>query len=153
MAVSLEARVPILDHRVVEHSWRLRPEHKLRDGRGKWILRQVLYRRVPRKLVDRPKVGFTAPIADWLRGALRPWAEDLLSPSRIARDGLLDADRIHTTWRAFLRGNGSLARGLWGVLMLNAWLEHWGAAAHAPAAAWSAAPAPIDARPLDAVRP
>jgi asparagine synthase (glutamine-hydrolysing) len=126
MAVSLEARVPILDHRVVEYSWRLRPEHKIRDGVGKWILREVLYRRVPRQLVDRPKVGFTVPIADWLLGALRPWVEDLFSKGRIERAGLLDATTVNRRWREFQRGDRGLALGLWAVAMLQGWLDQWG---------------------------
>lgn len=126
MAVSLEARVPILDHRVVEYSWRLRPEHKIRDGKGKWILREVLYRKVPRDLVDRPKVGFSVPIADWLKGALRPWAEDFLSPSRIARGGLLEPKGVERAWRDFHDGNSGLALGLWAIVMLHAWLDRWG---------------------------
>ena len=91
MATSLEVRVPILDHRVVEFAWRLPLSLKVRDGEGKWILRQVLHRRVPRHLVDRPKVGFSVPIADWLRGPLKPWGEELLDPSRLQAGGLLEA--------------------------------------------------------------
>ncbi|MGQ0703274.1 MAG: asparagine synthase (glutamine-hydrolyzing) [Gemmatimonadales bacterium] len=125
MAVSLEARVPILDHRVVEFSWRLRPEHKIRNGKGKWILREVLYRRVPRELVDQPKVGFTVPIADWLTGALKPWAADLLLNRRSDRASLLDLTKVDSAWRAFQAGNRSLALGLWAVVMLTGWLEHW----------------------------
>ena len=125
MAVSLEARVPILDHRVVEYSWRLRPEHKIRDGRGKWILREVLYRMVPRELVDRPKVGFTAPIGDWLKGALRPWAEAHLTPAALARGGLLDAGAVRRKWAEFHAGHSGHAAGLWAVVMLQAWLERW----------------------------
>jgi asparagine synthase (glutamine-hydrolysing) len=125
MAVSLEARVPLLDHRVVEYSWRLRPEHKIRDGRGKWILRQVLYRRVPPELVDRPKVGFTVPIADWLTGELREWAEATLNPSRIRTDGLLNPDRVSRAWNGFLNGNKGMGAGLWALLMLNAWVGRW----------------------------
>jgi asparagine synthase (glutamine-hydrolysing) len=126
MAVSLEARVPILDHRVVEFSWRLRPEHKVRDGQGKWILRQVLYRRVPKELVDRPKVGFTVPIADWLRGELRPWAEEWLSPVRIQAQGLLNGNAVGRAWHSFQNGESGLGTGLWAVVMLNAWLDRWG---------------------------
>lgn len=125
MAVSLEARVPILDHRVVEFAWRLRPEHKVRDGQGKWILREVLYRRVPRKLVERPKVGFTAPIADWLRGALRPWAEEQLSPGRIADAGLLEPSEVQRVWKEFHSGHTSHAPGLWAIVMLQGWLARW----------------------------
>jgi asparagine synthase (glutamine-hydrolysing) len=126
MAVSLEARVPILDHRVVEYSWRLRPEHKIRDGKGKWLLREVLYRRIPRELVDRPKVGFTAPIATWLKGALRPWAEEQLSPARMSAGGILDGARVQQAWQEFHRGHTSHAPGLWAIIMLQAWLGRFG---------------------------
>lgn len=126
MAVSLEARVPILDHRLVEYSWRLRPEHKIRDGKGKWLLREVLYRKVPKALVDRPKVGFTVPIADWLLGELRPWAEEYLAPGPLGASGLLDAGKVQAAWREFREGNRGLALGLWAVVMLRAWEDRWG---------------------------
>lgn len=129
MAVSLEARVPILDHRVVEHSWRLRPEHKLRDGAGKWILRQALERRVPRALIDRPKTGFTAPIGDWLRHDLRPWAEERLAPADLDRAGLLDPRAVQGAWQGFLGGHAGHATGLWAILMLQGWCNRWGVAA------------------------
>lgn len=125
MAVSLEARVPLLDHRVVEHSWRLRPEHKVRDGQGKWILRQVLYRRVPRALIDRPKTGFTAPIGAWLKGPLRPWAESHLSPEALTRSGLLDPSAVRRVWGEFLGGHSGHAAGIWAIVMLQAWYERW----------------------------
>ncbi|HLG05779.1 MAG TPA: asparagine synthase-related protein, partial [Gemmatimonadales bacterium] len=115
----------------VEFSWRLRREHKIRDRRGKWILREVLYRKVPRELVDRPKVGFTVPIADWLRGALRPWAEDLLSGNRTGMGagggwscgGLLDPSKVKAVWGELQRGNRSQALGLWAIVMLSGWLD------------------------------
>lgn len=120
MAVSLEARVPILDHRVVEFSWRLRPEHKIRDGKGKWILRQVLYRRVPQQLVDRPKTGFTVPTADWMSGALRPWVEDLMG-GQLDNFRPLNGTEVRRAWKGFLNGDRSHAIGLWAVAMLLAW--------------------------------
>ncbi len=125
MATSLEARVPLLDHRLVEFSWRLPHALKIRKRQGKWILRQVLYRRVPRNLVDREKVGFTVPIAHWLRGPLRAWAEDLLAPDALRRDGLLEAVPIRRAWERFLSGKGHDATGLWTVLMLRAWSGRW----------------------------
>ncbi len=130
MAVSLEARVPILDHRVVEFAWRLRPEHKIRDGKGKWILREVLYRRVPRALVDRPKVGFTVPIADWLQGELRTWAAEYLSPANLGTDGPFDARRVTRAWECFGKGDRSQAYGLWAVVMFCAWMNTWGPRSH-----------------------
>ena len=125
MAVSLEARVPLLDHRLVEFSWKLPRRFKVRDGQGKWILRQALYRRVPRELVDREKVGFTVPTAAWLRGPLRDWASDLLSPSRLARLGLVRAEPLQHAWARFCAGDGEDAVGLWAALLLTAWQERW----------------------------
>src|SRR5262245_61391236 len=125
MAVSLEARVPLLDHRLVKFSWRLPRRFKVRDGRGKWILRQALYRRVPPALVDREKVGFTVPTADWLRGPLREWASDLLEPSRLTRLGLLRADPLRQAWNRLCSGDGDDALGLWAALLLTGWQERW----------------------------
>lgn len=128
MAVSLEARLPILDHRVVEFAWRLPLQLRVRRGRGKWILRQVLHRRVPPALVDRPKVGFSVPIATWLRGPLRAWGDALLEPRRLRDGGLLDADAVRSSWDAFQeRGTPGEAAGIWAVLMLLAWQETWNA--------------------------
>jgi asparagine synthase (glutamine-hydrolysing) len=125
MAVSLEARVPLLDHRVVEQSWRLPLEVKIRNGEGKWLLRQILYRHVPRSLVDRPKVGFSVPIADWLRGELRPWAEDLLTPAMLAKTDVLPPAELRATWLAFQEGRSGAALGLWAATVFQAWHERW----------------------------
>ncbi len=126
MAVSLEARVPLLDHRVVEYAWRLPTGHKLRDGIGKWPLRQILYRHVPRHLVDRPKAGFAIPLGDWLRGPLRDWAETLLDADRLAARGFVDPAPVRAAWRQHLDGEGmGRAEDLWGVLMLEAWATRW----------------------------
>ena len=125
MAVSLEARVPLLDHRVVEFSWRLPASMKVRDGQGKWLLRQVLYRLVPRGLIERPKQGFSVPLADWLRGPLRSWAEDLLSVEALEREGVLRAAPIRQGWAALLGGNGGLAEALWGILLFQQWRQRW----------------------------
>jgi asparagine synthase (glutamine-hydrolysing) len=124
MAVSLESRVPLIDHRVVELALRLPLALKLRDGTGKWILRQVLDRYVPRSLVERPKSGFAIPLAAWLRGPLRGWAEELLDENRLVREGWLDAGRVRQQWRQHLRGAGDHEHRLWTVLMFQAWLEH-----------------------------
>ena len=126
MATSLEVRVPILDHRVVELGWRLPLSLKIRDGEGKWILRQVLYRRVPRRLVDRPKVGFSVPIADWLQGPLKKWGEELLDPTRLREGGLLEAAPLRRSWERLQKGGAAgEASGLWAALVLLSWREHW----------------------------
>jgi asparagine synthase (glutamine-hydrolysing) len=125
MAVSLEARVPLLDHRVVEFAWRLKPTHKVRNGRGKWLLRQVLYDLVEPDLVDRPKVGFSVPLGAWLRGPLRTWAEDILSGSSGAGDRLLTLKNTRPAWDRLQSGDDEPALALWAVLMFESWRHHW----------------------------
>ena len=123
MAVALEVRVPLLDHRVVELTWRLPSRLLMRRGKSKWLLRQVLYRHVPKHLVERPKMGFTLPIGQWLRGPLRPWAEELLSETRLAAGGLLDPAPILARWREHLDRRRDWHQSLWTVLMFQAWRE------------------------------
>jgi asparagine synthase (glutamine-hydrolysing) len=121
MANSLETRVPLLDTRIAAFAWRLPMSMRIRDGQGKWLLRQVLDRYVPRALVDRPKMGFNAPLHRWLTGELKPWASDLLSPAALRRDGLLRPGAVETLWRRYQNGDTSVEHRLWTVLMLRAW--------------------------------
>jgi asparagine synthase (glutamine-hydrolysing) len=123
MSVALEIRVPFLDHRLVELTWRLPDDAKIRAGQGKWLERRVLSRYVPERLWDRPKVGFDPPLAEWLRGPLREWAGDLLSPERLASQGLLRPDPVHAALQAHLDGRVNRDYALWTVLMLQAHLE------------------------------
>lgn len=129
MAVSLEVRVPLLDHHLVEFSWRLPHHLKVRDGEGKWLLRQVLYRLVPREMVERPKMGLSVPIDQWLKGPLRPWAEELLDAERIRREGVLNPAPIRAAWESLLAGRSDVGLGVWSVLMFQAWHERWQPAA------------------------
>jgi asparagine synthetase B (glutamine-hydrolysing) len=121
MSASLETRVPLLDHRVVELAWSLPLHYKYRDGVAKWPLKQILYRYVPRKLLDRPKGGFGVPMDQWLRGALREWAEDLLSEERIRREGFFDARAVRAQLSSHLRGGKDRQYALWTLLMFQAW--------------------------------
>jgi asparagine synthase (glutamine-hydrolysing) len=130
MAVSLEVRPPLLDHRVVEFAWRLPRSMRIQGGQSKWLLRRVLDRYVPRALVERPKMGFGIPLAEWLRGPLRDWAEDLLDPARLG-GGLLNVPAVHKLWAEHQSGAHNWAYALWTVLMFEGWRRRWtkGAAA------------------------
>ncbi len=123
MAVSLETRVPFLDHRVAEVAARVPASMKVRDGRGKHILREILYRHVPRELIDRPKSGFAVPVGQWIKGPLRDWAEDLLDASRLSEEGHFDAAAIRRRWTQHLSGQSESTPALWAVLMFQAWLR------------------------------
>jgi asparagine synthase (glutamine-hydrolysing) len=125
MAVSLEARVPLLDHRVVEFAMQLPNHFKIRNQQGKWLLRQVLQRYVPKELFDRPKAGFSAPIGTWLRGTLRPWAEELLGEPLKAKGDLFDSDVIRRKWAEHISGDRNWGNQLWNVLMFQAWHTRW----------------------------
>ena len=122
MAVGLEARVPFLAPHVAQFAWSLPASMRVRDGRGKWVVRRVLERYVPRSLTERPKAGFAVPVGPWLRGDLRPWAESLLARARLERDGGFDAGVVRGAWAAHLRGRDRTAQ-LWVILMFQAWLD------------------------------
>jgi len=135
MAYSLEARAPLLDHRVVELAWRLPLSIRMRDGSGKWPLRTILERHVPRSLIDRPKMGFGVPVAEWLGGSLRPWAEELLSEQSLRQDGMLVPHAVRRLWAEYLGGARHRWSVLWGILMYLAWRNgrgEKGAGTHSP---------------------
>ncbi|WP_319468935.1 asparagine synthase (glutamine-hydrolyzing) [uncultured Pseudodesulfovibrio sp.] len=124
MAVSLEARVPLLDHRIVELAARVPMQMKIQGTDGKRILKKILYRHVPRTIVDRPKMGFGIPFQDWLRSDLRDWAHELLSPARIRQQGYLDATAVNRMWTSFLKGHATWQYHLWDILVFQSWLEN-----------------------------
>lgn len=126
MGVSLETRVPFLDHRLVELAWRLPMHLKIRGGVGKWCLRELLYRRVPKHLIERPKTGFAIPVGDWLRGPLRDWAEHLLDTRRLMSSGYFNAAEIETKWREHLDGDRNWHYYLWDILMFESWRDEAG---------------------------
>jgi asparagine synthase (glutamine-hydrolysing) len=130
MAVSLETRVPLLDRDVVEFTWRIPESQKIRRGETKWILRQLLYRYVPRELIERPKMGFGVPLDEWLRGPLRDWAESLLDERRLREEGYFRAEPIRDLWQSHLRGSNEQFR-LWTILMFQSWLEASGGSCQA----------------------
>jgi asparagine synthase (glutamine-hydrolysing) len=123
MSASLETRIPLLDRRVIEFAWSLPSHFKQRYGQGKWLLRQVLHRYVPRKLVERPKQGFAAPVEEWIRTDLRPWAEELLDEHRLRQDGFFHHKNVRRKWSEHLSGKGDWGRPLWNVLMFQGWLD------------------------------
>ena len=122
MGVSLESRVPMLDHRVVEFAWQLPVRMKLRNGEGKWLLKQLLRRYVPAALHDRPKKGFGVPVGEWIRGEMRDWTESLLGGERLRREGFFDVQRVRENWTRHLEGKTRSGEGIWRLLMFQAWL-------------------------------
>jgi asparagine synthase (glutamine-hydrolysing) len=123
MGASLETRAPLMDHRIVEFIWSLPLSMKIRNDNKKWILRQVLYRYIPKEIVERPKMGFDVPVRDWLRGPLKEWAESLLDEKRIREEGFLNPAPIREKWIAHLEGKHDWSSNLWDVLMFQNWLE------------------------------
>lgn len=128
MSVSLETRVPFLNHELVEFASSLPLSLKFREGKGKWLLRQVLYKYVPQAIIERPKMGFSVPIGDWIRGPMKDWAEDLLDNHRLNQEGYLNANSIHTKWEQHLNGKANWQEQIWDVLMFQSWLEEQKAA-------------------------
>jgi len=122
MAVSLEVRAPFLDPALFEFAWGLSANDRVRDGQGKWVLRELLRRSLPDNLVDRPKMGFGVPIGDWIRGPLRPWAEDLLNPNLVSSQGYLDPAVVTGEWHAHRDEHADLTPQVWSLLMFQAWL-------------------------------
>ena len=125
MSVSLEVRVPLLDHRLIEFAWTLPKRMRIRGSTTKWLLRQVCYRHVPQNLIDRPKMGFAIPLDEWLRGPLYEWAEGQFDEKRLADDGLFEPAAVRHAWENFLDGKGNYQHGIWGLLQAQAWLERW----------------------------
>ena len=123
MACSLEVRVPLLDHRLVEFAWTLPLSLKIRGGQGKWILRQVVHKYVPQNLVERPKSGFAIPLRQWLRGPLREWAESLLDDRKLRQEGFFNSKPIRQKWQEHLSGKRNRQSELWDVLMFESWLD------------------------------
>ena len=120
---SLETRVPFLDHRVVEYAWKMPIEMKIRDNKGKWALRQILYKYVPSEIIERPKTGFGIPLGEWLRGPLRDWAEDLMNEQELLEQGFLNHDKVRKIWELHLNGNCDYTAKIWSVLMFQSWLK------------------------------
>jgi asparagine synthase (glutamine-hydrolysing) len=125
MAASLETRIPLLDPRVVELAWSVPPSLHEHDGRGKYLLRELLAARVPKALTDRPKKGFGVPVGAWLRGPLRPWAEELLAEPRLRKEGYLDPAPVRAAWSEHVSGARDWTAKLWAVLMWQSWHERW----------------------------
>jgi asparagine synthase (glutamine-hydrolysing) len=125
MAVSLEARVPLLDHRIVEFAWQIPTAVKIYKGQSKWPLRQIMYQYLPQTKIERPKMGFGIPINHWLRGSLKEWVHSLLDPVKIKSDGILNANMIDKRWQEHIAGKRDWHHSLWGVLMFQAWKQRW----------------------------
>jgi asparagine synthase (glutamine-hydrolysing) len=125
MAASLETRIPLLDHAIVEHALRMPLAQKIHNGQGKWPLRKILYKHVPRELIERPKMGFGVPINTWLKGALRSWCEGLLEEKRLREEGFFDPEAIRLLLNKHMSGNSDESTRLWPVLMFQAWQDQY----------------------------
>jgi len=123
MGVSLETRIPFLDYRVAELAWRLPLDTKINNGETKWPIRQVLYKYVPKELIERPKAGFAIPVGQWIRGPLREWADDLLNETRMQHEGYLNPKLVQKLWRQHLSGSHDWTPRLWAILMFQAWID------------------------------
>jgi asparagine synthase (glutamine-hydrolysing) len=121
MSVSLETRIPYLDHRLIEFSFKIPEEYKVRENQGKWILKKVLERYIPKDLFDRPKKGFTVPLAEWLAGPLRDWAEALLNEINLKKEGFFNSEKIIFYWKELLQGKSEYEREIWCILMFQMW--------------------------------
>ena len=127
MAVALEARAPLMDYELAQYCWTLPHDMKVRNGQGKWLLRQVLKRYVPESLFERPKMGFSVPLNEWLRGPLKSWGDEYLSDTALDRHGLFNKEMIQKEWRNFQQNQGfqGVPKHLWSVLMFQSWYERW----------------------------
>lgn len=123
MGTSLETRVPFLDHRVAELAWQIPTNMKIKNGQGKWPLREILYKRVPQKLIERPKAGFGIPLGDWLRGPMKAWAENLIDSERLSNEGFLKPEIVQKIWNEHVAGKRNWSFRLWSILMFQSWLE------------------------------
>ena len=125
MAVSLEMRLPLLDKEIIEYSWRVPNAMKVRNNQGKWLLRQVLYRYVPASLIDRPKMGFSVPIARWIRHDLKDWAADLLCESTINQQGIFNYPAVNQAYNQHMSGRYDHSHKLWTLLMFQDWYQNF----------------------------
>ena len=125
MSVSLEVRVPLLDHRLVEFAWTMPKKMRLRNSTTKWLIREVCYRYIPKEIVDRPKMGFSIPLNAWLSGPLYEWADSLIREDRLTQQGIFNPTAVRKVWDDFLDGKGNYQHGIWGILQAQAWLERW----------------------------